>query len=99
MTDISRFKAELREKQLELRRLSNEWDPIGIMGGPDAPTDEYDCLSGVIGKLREGLTDGELAAYLTEQLRHHFGIDPRESRTMEFAKRLHEWYWQNPLPG
>jgi hypothetical protein len=56
MTDISRFKAELREKQLELRRLLNEWDSIGIKGGPEAPTDEYDCLFGVIGKLREGLT-------------------------------------------
>jgi hypothetical protein len=99
MTDISRHKIELREKQKELRRLLNGWDPIGILGGPDAPTDEYDCLLGLIGKLRDGMTEGELGVYLTEQLRHHFGIDPTASRPEEFAGRVYAWYWQDPLPA
>jgi hypothetical protein len=48
MADRSGNKAEVRRKQQELRQLLNEWDPIGVMPGQLAPSDEYDCLLGVL---------------------------------------------------
>lgn len=99
MEDLSRHKAELRQKQRGLQRLLNEWDPIGVMSGEDAPADEYDCLSGVLGQLHKGASREQLAAYLREQLRRHFGLDPTESRPDQFASDLFDWYWADPLPG
>lgn len=100
MEDISRHKAVLRSRQLELRRLLNEWDPIGVYGeGSQAPLDEYDCLRGVIGMLREGSSKSAVATFLIRELKDHFGIDPVPARPEDFAVRLYNWYWSDPLPG
>jgi hypothetical protein len=76
MNDLSRHKADLHQKQRGLRRLLNEWDPIGVMSGEGAPSDEYDCLFGVLGQLHKGASREQRAAYLSEQLLHHFDLDP-----------------------
>jgi hypothetical protein len=100
MDDISRHKEALRSKQRELRHLLNDWDPIGVYGpGSEAPVDEYDCLRGVVGMLRGGSSDPNLASYLREELRDHFGIDPDAANPQDFAATLYQWYWLDPLPG
>jgi len=80
MADQSGIKAAVRHKQRELQRLLNEWDPIGVMPGQLAPSDEYDCLLGLLGRLQRGGTPDTLPGYLKRQLRHHFGLDPPTSR-------------------
>ncbi len=99
MDDISRVKGALRKKQRELRDLLCEWDPIGVVTDFGDLRDEYDCLLGIVGDLRQGMTEDELAAYLEEQLREHFGLDPAPHRPLVFAHRVFTWYWSSPLPG
>lgn len=100
MDDISRHQKALRAKQQELRRLLNKWDPIGVYGpGSEAPLDEYDCLRGVVGMLRHGTSQSDIANFLQGELRDHFGIDPKPADPDAFAAKLYEWYWADPLPG
>jgi hypothetical protein len=94
--DISRHKDELRERQRELRNLLCEWDPIGGVGA-NGPRDEYDCLLGILGRLRAGLSEAAIRRYLTAQLRDHFGVDPRAAHPREGDHRDFEWYWRDPL--
>jgi hypothetical protein len=60
VVDKSRRSA-VRKKQQELLGLLNEWDPIGVM--PGAPSDEYDCLLGLLGRLQRGDEPGKLSRY------------------------------------
>jgi hypothetical protein len=46
-------KEKSRRRWAEIRGLLNEWDPIGIIGGPDLPEDEYDCLARPLSRLME----------------------------------------------
>ncbi len=84
MEDISLHKAELRQKERELRNLLNEWDPIGVV--PGGPFDEYDCMLPVLGKLYHGASEAEIGAYFEEQLKSHFGLDPKPSRAASIRK-------------
>jgi hypothetical protein len=86
-------------KQKELQELLNEWDPIGVMPGELAPSDEYDCLLGVLGRLQQGDEPGKLSRYMRRQLSDHFGLDPDQSHPKQFAEMVFAWYWANPLPG
>jgi hypothetical protein len=95
VVDESRRKA-VRVKQQELLGLLNEWDPIGVM--PGAPSDEYDCLLGLLRRLQRGEEPGKLSRYLRRKLRHHFGLDPDQSHPEQFAERVFAWYWADPLP-
>jgi hypothetical protein len=77
-----------------LRRLINEWDPIGVYdAAADAPPDEYDCLrAAVMGMLSRGADTAAVAQFLEHELRDHFGLDPRPARPEEFATRLVRWF-------
>jgi len=98
--DISRHKEALRRMQRELRLLLHEWDPIGVYGpGSECPPGEYDCLLVIVGKLREGASAGQLDRFLTEELKDHFGLDPRNAGVRKFSEKVHSWYWRDPLPG
>lgn len=98
--DISRHKEALRQKQHELRSLLDEWDPIGVYRPEsEGPSDEYDCLLPMIGKLRGGASSVDLGKFLSEELSGHFGLDPKSARPELFAERVYSWYWQDPLPG
>ena len=97
LDDISRLKYAVRVKQRELRGLLLEWDPIGI--GPNGPEDEYDCVLRVLGFLKKGMSPNEPEALLASELRSHFGVDPQPAHPGDFAKRVHDWYWSDPLPG
>jgi hypothetical protein len=89
----------VREKQQELQRLLNEWDPIGVMPGEFAPSDQYDCLLGLLDRLQRGDEPGKLPRYLRRRLSHAFGLDPDQSHPEQFAERVFAWYWADPLPG
>ncbi len=67
------------EAWVELRRLLNEWDPIGVYD-PETnfPEDEYDCLELLLmERLRNGDSAAEIERFLTLELSEHFGLDPR----------------------
>jgi hypothetical protein len=90
-------KSEMRQRGRELRSLLNEWDPIGVSGLGDA-NDEYDCLLWPLMRMLEEDSSVEaLAAYLTTELREHFGLDPSTRAAADFATRTKNWFesgWQ-----
>ncbi|MFD3938931.1 hypothetical protein ACFWSF_33820 [Streptomyces sp. NPDC058611] len=58
----------------DLRRLLNEWDPIGVA---DLVGDEYDCMiAPLFGRLRAGAGRAEIDAFLRHELEDHFGLGP-----------------------
>lgn len=62
----------------EIRALVWEWSPLGDDDpyDPHLPRNEYDWLvSGVVGKLREGINAEQLAAYMTDAVRSRYGLD------------------------
>lgn len=65
----------------------NEWDPIGVHGpGSGGPPDEYDCLLVMAGKLRQEASPAQLEEFLPEELREHFGLDPKYADPGKFAE-------------
>ncbi len=61
-----------------LRRLLDEWDPIGVA---DEVPDEYDCmLAPLLQRLRSGAGRTEIGEFLRHELEHHFGL-PLSRRT------------------
>jgi hypothetical protein len=78
----------------ELRRLLNEWDPIGVYDvKADFPPDEYGCMEApLMGLLAEGADIAAVTRFLERELRGHFGLDPRPHRPEEFAARLVDWF-------
>ncbi len=85
----------------ELRRLLNEWDPIGVYDqATDFPPDEYDCLYAPLMRLlAKGADIASVADFLGRELSGHFGLDPRPSRPGEFAARLVEWFRDDGTPS
>ena len=84
----------IRKMTAELRGLLNEWDPIGVFG-PDSdwPSDEYDCLLGlVLGSLRRGDAPAQTARLLDQELVGHFGLSAAPESCRLFSERLHAWY-------
>ena len=83
-----------RERGIEeLRALLNEWDPIGVMGEPDWPPNEYDELIDPIReRLDRGASAGELEIFLEQHVRDHIGLESDVDRESRLAARLVEWY-------
>ncbi|MFG3659727.1 hypothetical protein [Streptomyces sp. NPDC047706] len=82
-----------RATEQELRRLLNEWDPIGVA---DAVQDEYDCmLAPLLRRLRAGAGRTEIGEFLRYELEHHFGLDPLGLRPDAMADRVITW-WTAP---
>ena len=76
---------EARRAQRVIRSLLVEWDAIGA-GGPD---DEYDCMIWPLYDLiRRRSSSYEIAAWVGDTRRNHFGLedDPEADRTL--AERL-----------
>ncbi len=80
----------------ELRGLLNAWDPIGVFhtdAEDDWPSDEYDCLHGlVLGSLRREDSIEETARLLDNEFREHFGLSLEFADCRGAAERLHQWY-------
>ncbi|MFE7210006.1 hypothetical protein ACFY0A_24945 [Streptomyces sp. NPDC001698] len=74
----------------DLRRLLNEWDPIGVA---DLVQDEYDCmLAPLLGRLCGGASQTEIVEFLRHELEDHFGLDPLGLRPEAMAARLIAWW-------
>ena len=68
-----------------IRSLLLEWDAIGC-GVPD---DEYDCMIWPLYKLiRQRSSNEEIAAWVGDQRRGHFGIEGDREADTKLAERL-----------
>jgi hypothetical protein len=77
-------------RQLNLRYLLNEWDPIGVS---EIAPDEYDCMIGpLLVRLRAGAGRAEISEYLWFELEDHFGLDPARYDVDTMANRLVAWW-------
>lgn len=86
-------KRELRERRAQLRALMCEWDPIGVMGSPYPPRDEYDCLVGpVLTLLAQNASEEDLVRYLRMEIDEHFGLSPDNYDFREVAKKVLRWF-------
>jgi hypothetical protein len=83
--------------QRELRGVLNEWDPIGVFdpddeGDDSGPVDEYDCIRDpLISHLLRGDSRSEVTEFLRDELRSHFGLEPRLVTT-DIVDRIFEWW-------
>lgn len=86
-----------RRAQRELRDLLNEWDPLGVFDPDDddhnlGVVDEYDCIRDpLIAHLLRGDSRTQVAEFLRDELRGHFGLEPSRSTT-HFIDRVFEWW-------
>ncbi|RSS40498.1 hypothetical protein [Streptomyces sp. WAC08241] len=80
-----------------LRRLLDEWDPIGVA---DEVPDEYDCmLAPLLQRLRSGAGRTEIGEFLRHELEHHFGLPPQPSDPDAMAARLVSWWTAGSVDG
>ncbi|MFG3720935.1 hypothetical protein ACGF8D_24325 [Streptomyces massasporeus] len=80
----------------DLRRLLNEWDPVGVA---DDVQDEYDCmLAPLLQRLRSGAGRTEVGEFLRHELEDHFGLDPLGMRPDAMAVRVVGW-WKSAGPA
>lgn len=89
-------KPDSRERWRQALELWNEFDPIGVMGTPDWPRDEYEAYVGPTLRFLE--SNGpieELQRYLAQVTLEQMGMNntPQfEMSRRQFAKRLRDWY-------
>jgi hypothetical protein len=77
----------------ELRELLLRWDPIGVVGEPDWPQDEYDAfLDPIAERLRQGVSEEELTAFLEGAVRDQLGLEPDREREANLARKLMDWH-------
>jgi len=68
------------------------WDPIGVAGVSQA-ANEYDgYVLPLLGKLREGATATEVAAYLNGVETEQMGLSPPATQNVEVGQRIARWY-------
>ncbi|MFD7247725.1 hypothetical protein [Streptomyces massasporeus] len=80
----------------DLRRLLNEWDPVGVA---DDVQDEYDCmLAPLLQRLRSGAGRIEVSEFLRHELEDHFGLDPLGMWPDAMAVRVVGW-WKSAGPA
>ena len=93
MSSLRLTKRESRQRSSELRALLCEWDPIGVMGAPDWPRDEYDCLIGPLLTLLEGgVEEREVGEFLHKEIAEHFGLAPENYDFPSIANRIWSWF-------
>ncbi|MFJ8690546.1 hypothetical protein [Micromonospora wenchangensis] len=80
------------QRTVGLRRLLNAWDVIGVHD-PRTNVDEYDCLiAPLLSRLSAGAGAEDLSAYLSAEIRGHFGMTVGDVETRAFARRLLAWW-------
>jgi hypothetical protein len=89
-------KEQSRARWAAARQMWCEWDPIGVMGLPTWPRDEYDAYLGPTLRLLEsGAPLEEITLYLAEVEvgRMGLGDTPQaQDARRAFAMRLRKWY-------
>jgi hypothetical protein len=77
-----------------LRELWNEWDPVGVVSGPE--DDEYDSyLVPTLQMLDSGATQNELTCYLEDLVGNHMGMGEEgisHSKPSTFSALLLSWH-------
>ncbi len=87
-------KQQSRKRISEIRRLWNEWDPIGVAS--DANDDEYDAYLGPTLRLLEReVPDGEIVEFLKSVVHDRMGLSQMPSSPHEFAAKLKSWFSAN----
>ena len=85
-------KEDSRRRWRELRELWNDYDPIGVMGSPNSPLDEYEAYVGsTLRLLEQGATPEDIAEFL-EQASEHMGLQFDRQNALEHAARFVRWY-------
>ncbi len=57
------------------------------------PEDEYDCvIDPLLGMLERNATEREIASFLEDQVRDHFGFEPIPRREADFATDVKAWF-------
>jgi hypothetical protein len=87
------------QQAMEVRELWQSWDPIGVMGIPGAPQDEYDpYLDPTLRLLERDASVDEIEAYLEWVAYKRMGLPYVQLHAREFAQVLQMWYserWMN----
>ena len=82
-------KQQSRQRIAEIRKLWNEWDPIGVA---DAVSDEYDAyLAPTVRLLERSASVDEIVGYLNWVTLEHMGLS-EVSDPKGFAARLQQWF-------
>jgi hypothetical protein len=77
-------RGRMRRREKDVRAVFSAWDPI-----PGSPEDEYDCLIWPsIKRLDAGVEQDDLADWLSDEVRGHFGIAADREETGPLAQRL-----------
>jgi hypothetical protein len=72
-----------------VRRIMNEWNPIGF----ECPPDEYDCLvDQIVSALHRGATEAGLGEFITSEFADHFGVPVAASEVSRTAKQIVTWW-------
>jgi hypothetical protein len=91
-------KEQSRQRWTELRSLWNEFDPIGVVGTPGGPEDEYEMYVGPTMRLLEqGADVEELTRYFEWVVCERIGLEFNQAAGTQFAERLQRWFNDNWL--
>jgi hypothetical protein len=92
-------KKELRGRLSELRKLWNEYDPIGVVEDSDID-DEYDAYVGPhLNLLERGATDTEIFEHIKGKVTGYMGMTWSQhlsAITQLFVLRSREWFDKSP---
>lgn len=92
-------KEETRQRHREIRKLWNEWDPIGVLPGAGGPLDEYDSYLGPTLRLLENsATETEIVKYLSYIVGEYMGLGDggiAYCNPQKFTHKLQSWYAQH----
>jgi len=87
------LKARFRRHEAALRELWNAFDPIGVMGDPEWPRDEYDrYLSHTLRLLTDGAGTLAIAGYIESVVRDEMALPSDPAATYAFACKLEAWF-------
>jgi hypothetical protein len=79
------LRSDARRTERVIRSLLLEWDAIGVW----VPDDEYDCMIWPLYKLiRQRSSIHEIAAWVGDHRRDHFGLEDDREADTKLAERL-----------
>lgn len=94
MDEDARSRWDMRPILAALRPIMFRWDAIGLV--EEFPEDEYDCVVfPVLRQLQNGADVDELAAWLGDFAKDHFGVISSPKADRRAAAELMRW-WRGP---
>jgi len=84
--NTSAVKRQVKAESAAVRQVLLSWDPIGVGGTPE---DEYDCLvDRIVSALHQGKTEQDIAAVISSELTHHFGVSAPDEEILKVAGQV-----------